>query len=145
MSYESILFSKEAGIARLTLNRPERLNSFNDAMHAEVRDALAQVRADTSVRVLLLTGAGRGFCAGLDLHATTSSGDGFGRGPGRRLEGQERFSSMIKTLRSLRQPVIAAVNGAAIGGGFCLALAADVRIAAEDAYFRAAGINNVDV
>ena len=67
MSYEYILFSTDAGIARLTLNRPDRLNSFNDAMHAEVRDALAHVEADTSVRVLLLTGAGRGFCAGQDL------------------------------------------------------------------------------
>ena len=67
MTYEHILFAIEGGIARLTLNRPDRLNSFNDAMHAEVRDALARVKADASVRVLLLTGAGRGFCAGQDL------------------------------------------------------------------------------
>src|SRR4030042_364181 len=67
MSYEHILFSIDGGIARLTLNRPDRLNSFNDAMHAEVRDALARVKADPAVRVLLLTGAGRGFCAGPDL------------------------------------------------------------------------------
>src|SRR5512137_1665451 len=67
MGYESILFTIDGGIARLTLNRPDRLNSFTDAMHAEVRDALARVRADGSARVLLLTGAGRGFCAGQDL------------------------------------------------------------------------------
>ena len=65
--YENILFSCEGGIARLTLNRPDRLNSFNDAMHAEVRDAVSRVRGDASLRVLLLTGAGRGFCAGQDL------------------------------------------------------------------------------
>ena len=67
MSYETILFAQDGGIARLTLNRPDRLNSFTDAMHAEVRDALGKVRADGSARVLLLTGAGRGFCAGQDL------------------------------------------------------------------------------
>src|SRR6266446_6646181 len=67
MSYDTILFAVDGGIARLTLNRPDRLNSFTDAMHAEVRDALDKVKADASVRVLLLTGAGRGFCAGKDL------------------------------------------------------------------------------
>src|SRR5271169_7190762 len=67
MAYDNILFESDSGIARLTLNRPERLNSFNDAMHAEVRDALDRVRADASLRVLLLTGAGRAFCAGQDL------------------------------------------------------------------------------
>src|SRR6185295_15485190 len=67
MSYENILFSIDGGIARLTLNRPDRLNSFNDAMHAEVRDALARVRDGATARVMLLTGAGRGFCAGQDL------------------------------------------------------------------------------
>ena len=67
MSYENIRYESAGGIARLTLNRPDRLNSFNDAMHAELRDALARVRADTTARVLLLTGAGRGFCAGQDL------------------------------------------------------------------------------
>jgi 2-(1,2-epoxy-1,2-dihydrophenyl)acetyl-CoA isomerase len=67
MTYEHILFASGGGIARLTLNRPDRLNSFNDAMHAEVRDVLERVKGDASVRVLLLTGAGRGFCAGQDL------------------------------------------------------------------------------
>jgi len=67
MAYDTILFASEGGIARLTLNRPERMNSFNEAMHAEVRDALDRVRTDASLRVLLLTGAGRAFCAGQDL------------------------------------------------------------------------------
>ena len=67
MAYDHILYESRGGVGRLTLNRPDRLNSFNDAMHAEVRDALAAARGDASVRVLLLTGAGRGFCAGQDL------------------------------------------------------------------------------
>src|SRR5512135_2790016 len=67
MRYQNIIFASEGGIARLTLNRPERMNSFNDAMHAEVRDALGRVREDGAIRVLLLTGAGRAFCAGQDL------------------------------------------------------------------------------
>ena len=67
MSYQNILFEITGGIARITLNRPDRLNSFTDAMHADLRDALAKVRADASLRALLLTGAGRGFCAGQDL------------------------------------------------------------------------------
>ena len=67
MSEASILFDLREGIARITLNRPDRLNSFNDAMHAQLREALDRVKADASVRVLLLTGAGRGFCAGQDL------------------------------------------------------------------------------
>src|SRR5689334_5421344 len=67
MQYENIVFATNGGVARLTLSRPDRLNSFNDAMHAEVRDALARVRSDASARVLLLTGAGRAFCAGQDL------------------------------------------------------------------------------
>ena len=80
MSYENILFESDGGIARLTLNRPDRLNSFTDAMHAEVRDALAQVQSDASLRVLLLTGAGRGFCAGQDLaDRAVAPGDGAGR------------------------------------------------------------------
>ena len=67
MSYQHILYAVEGGVARLTLNRPDRLNSFNDAMHTEVRDALSRVKASADLRVLLLTGAGRGFCAGQDL------------------------------------------------------------------------------
>ena len=67
MNYESILYECADGVARITLNRPDRLNSFNEAMHAELRDALDRVEADDAARVLLLTGAGRGFCAGQDL------------------------------------------------------------------------------
>src|SRR6478752_4440137 len=110
------------GVALLRLNRPERLNALSPGLVAAIPEALTTVADDPGCRVIILTGAGRGFCAGLDLHATTSAPEGFGRGPGRMLEGQERFASMIHTLRSLRQPVIAAVNGPAAGAGFALAL-----------------------
>src|SRR5690349_10782692 len=101
------------GVALLRLNRPERLNALSQDLVAAIPEALSAVSGDRACRVIILTGAGRGFCAGLDLHATAAagSGDGLGRGPGRMLEGQERFAAMIHTLRSLRQPVIAAVNG----------------------------------
>ena len=91
------------GVALLRLNRPDRLNALSPGMVAEIPEALATVADNRECRVIVLTGAGRGFCAGLDLQVTTSAPDGFGRGPGHMLEGQERFASMIKTLRSLRQ------------------------------------------
>ena len=128
------------GVALLRLNRPERLNALSQDMVAAIPEALTTVAADRTCRVIVLTGAGRGFCAGLDLQATTSSVDGFGRGPARMLEGQERFSSMIATLRSLRQPVIAAVNGPAAGAGLALALGSDIRIAARSARFHVAAV-----
>jgi enoyl-CoA hydratase len=128
------------GVALLRLNRPERLNALSPGMVAAIPEALTTVAADRGCRVIIVTGAGRGFCAGLDLHSTVSSGAGLGRGPGRRLEGQERFAAMIQTLRSLRQPVIAAVNGAAAGAGFALALGSDIRIAARSARFHVAAV-----
>jgi len=133
VNYASILFSIENGIARLTLNRPDRLNSFTDAMHAEVRDAMARVKADASVRVLLLTGAGRGFCAGQDLAdravapgaAPVDLGDSIDR----------NYKPLVLALRALPFPVICAVNGVAAGAGANLALACDIVIAAKSASF----------
>ena len=75
MSFETIAFAVDAGVARLTLNRPDRLNSFTDQMHAEIRQALAEVNANAAIRVLVLTGAGRGFCAGQDLNDRSVSGE----------------------------------------------------------------------
>src|SRR6478609_27478 len=133
MSYENILFSIEGGIARLTLNRPDRLNSFNDAMHAEVRDAVGRVRADPSVRVLLLTGAGRGFCAGQDLgdRAVAPGADPVDLGASI----DRNYKPLVLALRALPLPVIAAVNGVAAGAGANLALACDLVIAARSAVF----------
>jgi 2-(1,2-epoxy-1,2-dihydrophenyl)acetyl-CoA isomerase len=133
MNYENILFAIDGGIARLTLNRPDRLNSFNDAMHAEVRDALGRVREDASVRVLLLTGAGRGFCAGQDLSDRAVAP---GEAPvdlGASIE--RNYKPLVLGLRSLPLPVVCAVNGVAAGAGANIALACDIVIAAKSASF----------
>jgi 2-(1,2-epoxy-1,2-dihydrophenyl)acetyl-CoA isomerase len=133
MSYESILFSIDGGIARITLNRPERLNSFNDAMHAEVRDALSRVGADASARVLLLTGAGRGFCAGQDLGDRAVAPGAQPVDLGASIE--RNYKPLILVLRSLPLPVVCAVNGVAAGAGANIALACDIVIAAKSASF----------
>jgi 2-(1,2-epoxy-1,2-dihydrophenyl)acetyl-CoA isomerase len=133
MSYDTILLRTESGIARLTLNRPERLNSFTDAMHAELRDALAQLRADGTVRVLLLTGAGRAFCAGQDLADRAVAPGSAPVDLGASIE--KNYRPLLLALRALPLPVVCAVNGVAAGAGANLALACDVVIAARSASF----------
>jgi 2-(1,2-epoxy-1,2-dihydrophenyl)acetyl-CoA isomerase len=133
MAYQTILFEVSDGIARLTLNRPERLNSFNTVMHSEVRDALAAVRQDASARVLILTGAGRGFCAGQDLGDRVVAADGAPPDLGQSIENY--YKPLILGLRELPLPVIAAVNGVAAGAGANIALACDLVIAARSANF----------
>ena len=130
-------------VAVVTLNRPERMNAMAFDVMIPFRDALREIGSDNSVRVVVITGAGRGFCSGADHENPGSipNLDGLTL-PTIALRSMEMLDDVIMTIRRLHQPVIAAVNGAAIGGGFCLALAADVRIASELAYFRAAGINN---
>ena len=133
MRYESNLFTIENGVAVLTLNRPDRLNSFTQAMHGEVRDALDKLQADKSVRVLVLTGAGRGFCAGQDLgdRAVAPGGDAVDLG-----ESVEKFyAPLVLALRELPLPVICAVTGVAAGAGASLALACDIVLAAKSASF----------
>jgi 2-(1,2-epoxy-1,2-dihydrophenyl)acetyl-CoA isomerase len=133
MSYQSILFSCSEGIARLTLNRPDRLNSFNDGMHAEVREALSAVESDAGVRVLVLTGAGRGFCAGQDLSDRAVAPGGEATDLGDSIE--RNYRPLVLRLRSLEKPVICAVNGVAAGAGANLALACDIVLAAKSASF----------
>jgi 2-(1,2-epoxy-1,2-dihydrophenyl)acetyl-CoA isomerase len=133
MSYENILYANQDGIARLTLNRPDRLNSFNDAMHAEVREALARVRDDASTRVVLLTGAGRGFCAGQDLSDRAVAPGAAPLDLGASIE--RNYKPLVQALRALPMPIVCAVNGVAAGAGANLALACDIVIAAKSASF----------
>ncbi|MES2898122.1 MAG: 2-(1,2-epoxy-1,2-dihydrophenyl)acetyl-CoA isomerase PaaG [Pseudomonadota bacterium] len=133
MNYQNIIFAIENGIATLTLNRPDKLNSFTQAMHLEVRAALANIQADPSVRVLLLTGAGRGFCAGQDLSDRAVEPGAEGVDLGASVE--TYYAPLVMTLRSLPMPVICAVNGVAAGAGANLALACDIVLAAKSASF----------
>lgn len=132
MSYQHILFSLEQGIARITLNRPDKLNSFNEAMHGELREALAKTR-DGRARVLLLTGAGRGFCAGQDLSDRNMSDGAAPVDLGHTIE--TLYTPLILSLRALEMPVICAVNGVAAGAGANIALACDIVLAARSASF----------
>jgi 2-(1,2-epoxy-1,2-dihydrophenyl)acetyl-CoA isomerase len=127
--YETILFEPNGAVARITLNRPDRLNSFTRQMHEEVREALGSLG---DARVLVLTGAGRGFCAGQDLNDRAVA-------PGETVDlgetVQQCWNPLIRTLTSLPQPVIARVNGVAAGAGANIALACDIVVAARSAKF----------
>ncbi len=130
-------------VAVVTLNRPERMNSMAFDVMVPLKRVLDEITHDNDVRAVVLTGAGRGFSSGADHKSAGSVPhvDGLTR-PTFALRSMEVLDDVILAIRKLHQPVIAAVNGAAIGGGLCLALACDIRVAAAGAYFRAAGINN---
>jgi enoyl-CoA hydratase len=130
-------------VALVTLNRPERMNAMAFDVMVPLRESLESLSLDNDVRAVVLTGAGHGFCSGADLEnpGRIPDIDGLTRST-IALRSMELLDRVISTIRTMHQPVIAAVNGAAIGGGFCLALACDIRVAATSAYFRAAGINN---
>src|SRR5712671_7372504 len=132
MSYETILFSVDAGIARLTLNRPDKLNSFNLVMHGEVKHALERLPG-SGARVLVLTGAGRGFCAGQDLGDRAVAPGSQGVDLGDSID--KYYKPLVLALHTLPMPVIAAVNGVAAGAGANIALACDLVIAARSASF----------
>ncbi|CDL00389.1 acyl-CoA hydratase [Magnetospirillum gryphiswaldense MSR-1 v2] len=130
----TILFQIENGVATLTLNRPDRLNSFNTDMHAELKDALKQVQDPANkVRCLLITGAGRGFCAGQDLSDRAVAPGNDTPDLGESID--KRYNPLIRTLRALEMPVICAVNGVAAGAGANLAFACDIVLAARSASF----------
>ncbi len=128
--------SPESGVRLCTLNRPRALNAISPALLAELHATLAALRDDAECQVVVITGAGRGFCAGLDLmNASETRRDESALSIQSRLQSQETFSGLVAAVRALPQPVIAAINGPAAGAGFALALAAEVRIAAESARF----------
>jgi enoyl-CoA hydratase len=137
-------------VRRVTLNRPEQLNAMTSALCEALHQQLRLIASDRGCRAVILTGAGRCFCAGLDLH-------GYGAAPGNdgsdeardRLGNQQHMSTLVLALRALPQPVIAAVNGPSAGFGMALALGADIRFAAREAVFRVAfvniGVSNCDM
>lgn len=140
MSYEQILYEKADGVATITLNRPERMNAFTDVMLREWAEALTDARLDRDVRVVILTGAGRGFCAGADLKGgsgigESSRGDAPPAAAERRNWLRDGVHAVPRAVQLLDKPYIAAVNGAAVGAGMDMASMADLRIASEGAKF----------
>lgn len=137
MHFNDILYTVDHGVARLTLNKPEKLNALSWGSWSEIENAIAMADADDDVKVVLLTGAGRGFCAGTDLTTGTKESDW----PERPLGGRAGMvrSRYLGTAQvyHCRKPTIAAVNGASVGAGFSLAMACDIRIASEAARFSA--------
>ncbi len=128
MSYETILFEVKEGIASLTLNRPDVFNAFNEQLSSDVNDALKKVSKDKSIRVLVISGAGKAFCSGQDLKAIAGSKN---RSLSESL--YKRYNPMIKAIRNLPIPVICKLNGVAAGAGCSLALSCDMIIASENA------------
>jgi 2-(1,2-epoxy-1,2-dihydrophenyl)acetyl-CoA isomerase len=132
MAWQTILFEAADGVASLTLNRPDRLNSFTVEMHEEVAGVLSTVERDATIRAMLITGAGRGFCAGQDLNLREAAAGGdFDAGAAI----DRYYNPLVRRLKALKKPVIAAVNGPAAGAGANLALACDIVVAARSASF----------
>ena len=145
--YQHILYSVDSPVATITMNRPDNLNAFTNRMLAEIRHALAQAESDEKVVGIVLTGAGRGFCAGMDMNALNSMSAGGGRAeddlssleasPGDPSMGED-FQVTYAYLLSIRKPLIAAINGACAGLGFCFALLCDMRFVEKTAKFTTA-------
>ena len=133
MKFDAILLDIAEGVAMITLNRPDKLNSFTGAMHADLKQAMQIIQADRSVRVLMITGAGRGFCAGQDLSERAMADGGEPADLSSSLD--KNYNPLLKQLRGLAYPVICAVNGVAAGAGCNLVLACDIVIAAKSASF----------
>jgi 2-(1,2-epoxy-1,2-dihydrophenyl)acetyl-CoA isomerase len=133
MSFETILYAVENGILKITLNRPDKLNAMTPTLLRELKEAFEEAGKDQQVRVVILTGAGRGFCAGADLAAASELMMNGGFSYEDNLN--STYNPLILTMQSLQKPIIAAVNGVAAGAGMSLALACDIRIVAASASF----------
>ncbi|KAA1188379.1 enoyl-CoA hydratase [Pseudohalioglobus sediminis] len=142
MSYVKVEYPREQ-VCLITLNRPERMNAMAFDVMVPFKEALDSVSFNNDIRVVIVTGAGEGFCSGADLEdpGWLDIFNGL-TVPGIARRAMKILDDVIKTIHDMHQPVIGAINGAAIGGGFCLAMATDIRLASERAYFRPAGINN---
>ncbi len=135
--YETILFEKDGGVANISLNRPKVLNAFDGRMHEEIREALDVVADDDGIRCVVIRGEGRGFSAGADLAQVIESSDG---DPDLGAYLQETYSRLVTRMASLEKPIIGALHGPVYGAGMGVALACDLRIAAESAKFSVAFI-----
>ena len=140
MSYETLIWEQSGGSGRLTLNRPDSLNSWTTELGHELRQVLEGEAADASVRAVMITGAGRGFSSGADLKSGFEPHPDDGR-PNLRKELDEIYHPVITAVRELPKPIVAAVNGPAVGIGASLAFACDLVLAAESAYFGLAFVN----
>jgi len=134
MDYESIFVENAGNIATITLNRPEKLNAISASMISELQQALCHAGEDSQVRVVVITGAGRAFCAGMDLASVAGGGSPTGGGGGQE-ERQIGHPSLPLVMEAIDKPIIAAVNGAAIGWGMELVLLCDIKISSDNAVF----------
>ncbi len=135
-----VLEQPQTGVAVLRLSRPERLNAINEVMASELRRAVTSIEQDPDVRAVVLTGSGRGFCSGMDMRNFGPSMPDDSAPALDRMRHQEMMAGLPQILRALPQPMIAAVNGPAVGGGFALCLASDIRICARSGSFGNAAI-----
>lgn len=133
MSFENILFEREGGIATITLHRPEKLNAYTTEMGDEITRAFRSVQRDDDVRAVILTGAGRAFCAGADLEHLKAHESGHNASKGPRLGEEDFLRKLPLEIVESAKPVIAAINGHAVGVGMTMVMPCDLRIAAEDA------------
>lgn len=141
MDYETLTFEIEKGVGVLTLNRPKKLNAVNHVMRDELTSFWRDRTQEPDLKVVVLTGSGKGFCAGLDLYDPVLTGMGTTRKPQATYEAQRSFSEMILLMRACPQPIVGAIHGVAVGAGLSFAMACDMRLATPSARFQAAYIN----